>query len=114
MDDMENEIRKIVWQFEFEGSNGVIVNTNLSVRPFTQYFCMISSLNSYGIGYAGSKVHVETYELCKLHYIIIMSSICCCFLNVHSSIWGLIFVALYGVNIRSFVWDLIFAALYGG
>ena len=58
-----NEIRKLVWQYEFENDSDEVASTNLSTRPYTQYRCMMASLNRYGIGSFGSIDSVDTPPL---------------------------------------------------
>jgi len=42
------EVRKLVWQNEVMDSLNGVASTNLSLRPFTRYRCILEALNSYG------------------------------------------------------------------
>lgn len=61
-DNEDNEIRRIVWQYEVVTLRGSLASVNLSVRPFNTYRCRMASMNGNGIGFRGSLVSLMTDE----------------------------------------------------
>lgn len=47
-DEPGTTISKLVWQYDVENNSDGVASANLSARPFTQYRCMVTSLNRYG------------------------------------------------------------------
>lgn len=60
------ELRSIVWQSQVEGV--AVAVTTMVAAPYTRYSCTVAALNSYGIGYAGSIITVETPESGNFSY----------------------------------------------
>ena len=54
------ELRKTIWQSELE--DVAVAVTTMIAAPYARYSCTLAALNSYGIGYAGSIITVETPE----------------------------------------------------
>ena len=62
-DRIEDEIRKIVLTSQVTRTTDSLTSIEFLVRPFTRYQCSIGSMNSYGLGFSGSRVSIQTYEL---------------------------------------------------
>ena len=54
------ELRKTVWQSEVE--DVTVAMTTVNATPYTRYACYMDAFNSYGFGFAGSIITVETPE----------------------------------------------------
>ena len=54
------ELRKTVWQSEVE--DVTVATTTVPAAPYTRYACYMAAFNSYGFGFAGSIITVETPE----------------------------------------------------
>ena len=53
----------VAWQADIV--NGAIYPfavATLQAEPFTNYSCMIASMNGYGVGIDGSRLHVENVD----------------------------------------------------
>ncbi len=71
-DDGNDDVRKIVWHYEVANDSDGIGSTNLSMRPYTLYRCMMASLNRYGLGFFGAIDSLRTPELGKSTHKLIM------------------------------------------
>ena len=60
-----NEIRHTVWRTDVEEFAGSIASVNFSVRPFSEYQCLMMAFNSFGIGLAGSRFNIVTDQIGK-------------------------------------------------